>query len=121
MAEEWERVTRGRDASVVVLGAPLLDTRTTPYDASGALVADVVPQLLRHVAQVERDAARSRQAQGITAAREQGVHMGRPALTRPEGYENVLAEYQDGTISRREAAERLGVGVSTFDKWRRQG
>lgn len=118
--EEWRRVTKERGVDVVVLDVPLLDTREGPEGVTGALIADLVLQLLSYVAQVEREYIRQRQAEGIAAARARGVRFGRPAIERPGSYGATRRSYLAGEVTRREAAVRLGVSASTFDKWLRQ-
>lgn len=117
--EQWRRITKERGAAVVVLDMPLLDTRTPPGGGglTGEFLSDVVLQLLSYVAQVERENTRRRQAEGIAAAQARGVRFGRPPLPRPDDYHEVKGRYIDGELTRRQAAETLGVGVSTFDRW----
>ncbi|MCI9057890.1 MAG: recombinase family protein, partial [Oscillospiraceae bacterium] len=74
--EQWGAITKGREAAIVVLDMPLLDTRQG-RDLMGTLIADIVLQLLSYVAQTERENLRQRQAEGIAAARERGVRFGR--------------------------------------------
>lgn len=62
---QWRAITKGRGVVVVVLDMPLLDTRAERHGATGALIADIVLQLLSYVAQVERENIRKRQAEGI--------------------------------------------------------
>ena len=45
---------------------------------TGALISDIVLQLLSYVVQVERESIHWRQAEGIAAARARGVRFGRP-------------------------------------------
>lgn len=47
---EWHRISKGRGAFIVVFDMPLLDTRERPGDITGALIADIVLQLLSYVA-----------------------------------------------------------------------
>ena len=118
--EQWRRVTKERGVAVVVLDMPLLDTRERPDNVTVTFIADLVLQLLSYVAQVERENIKQRQAEGIAAAKARGVRFGRPPIRRPGCYEATKASYLGGHISRREAAARMGVSVSTFDKWVRE-
>lgn len=52
--EQWRVLTKEKQADVVVLDMPLLDTRKVK-DLTGTLIADIVLQLLSYVAQTERD------------------------------------------------------------------
>lgn len=114
--EQWRLITKEKQIAVAVLDMPLLDTRQG-RDLTGTLIADIVLQLLSYVAQTEREFIRQRQAEGIAAAKERGVRFGRKPLERPPEYESVKTIWQDGAISAREAASRLGVAHKTFLKW----
>lgn len=114
--EQWRVITKEKQAAVVVLDMPLLDTRQG-RDLTGTLIADIVLQLLSYVAQTEREFIRQRQAEGIAAAKERGVQFGRKPLERPPEYEQVKAVWLRGDISAREAACKLCVAHKTFLKW----
>lgn len=121
--EEWRRITKELGAAIVVLDMPLLDTRARDCggsDVTSTLIADIVLQLLSYVAQVERENIHRRQAEGIAAARARGVRFGRPRKPCPPQFERVRDIYEAGTITRSQAAKRLGVCVGTFDRWMRE-
>ena len=109
-------VTKEKKAQIVVLDMPLLDTRAG-RDLTGTLIADIVLQLLSYVAQTEREFIRQRQKEGIEAAKARGVHFGRTPYEKPENYEEVFAQWQQGNISGRAAARMLGVSDGLFRKW----
>lgn len=117
--EHWRIITKEKRAAIVVLDMPLLDTRRE-NDLVGTLIADIVLQLLSYVAQTERDMIRSRQAEGIAAAKARGVIFGVRPKSKPEGYAQCLALWREHRISARMAARRLGVTHKTFLKWCRQ-
>lgn len=117
---QWRAITRDRGAAVVVLDMPLLDTRRERDGITGVLIADIVLQLLSYVAQVERESIHQRQAEGIAAAKARGVRFGRPRIARPAIYDAVKDAYRAGGITRAQAAGRLGVSLTTFDKWIRE-
>ena len=52
--EQWRIITKEKQAAIVVLDMPLLDTRQN-RDLTGTLIADIVLQLLSYVAQTERE------------------------------------------------------------------
>ena len=117
--DEWRRITVDRRAAIVVLDMPLLDTREQPDGITGTFMADLVLQILGYVAQLERENIKQRQAAGIASARLRGVRFGRPALERPDGYNDVIKSFEGDEVTRREAATPLNVSASTFDRWRR--
>ena len=118
--EEWRAITKRRKAAVVVLDMPLLDTRESRGDLMGSFVADLVLQLLSYISQTERDSMLQRQAEGIAAAKARGVRFGRPCKQKPSCFPQVRADYLEKRVTRGEASERLGVSVTTFDKWMRE-
>ena len=76
---QWRIITKEKQADVVVLDMPLLDTRHAGRDLTGTLIADLVLQILSYVAQTERENIRQRQKEGIAAAKKRGVKFGRAA------------------------------------------
>ncbi len=117
--EQWRLLTREKQVDIVVLDMPLLDTRQG-MDLTGALIADILLQLLSYVAQTEREFNRQRQAEGIAAAKAKGIHFGRKFKERGENYESVMAAWRRGEISGRAAARELGVAHGTFQQWCRE-
>ena len=114
--EQWRIITKERKAAIVVLDMPLLDTRQGK-DLTGTLIADIVLQLLSYVAQTEREFIRTRQAEGIAAAKARGVTFGPKPMPKPANFCNCLAAWQQGNISAREAARQLNVSHKTFLRW----
>lgn len=114
--EQWRIITKEKQAGIVVLDMPLLDTRQS-RDLTGALIADIVLQLLSYVAQTEREFIRQRQAEGIAIAKQQGVKFGRKPMERPQEYELLKKQWQQGKISARNAVRQLGVTHRTFLLW----
>ena len=58
--QQWRIITKEKQADIVVLDMPLLDTRQTGKDLTGTFVADLVLQILSYVAQTERENIRQR-------------------------------------------------------------
>ena len=114
--EQWRIITKEKRAAIVVLDMPLLDTRQG-HDLTGTLIADIVLQLLSYVAQTEREFIRQRQAEGIAAAKEKGVHFGRTPMEQPPEYMEVYETWSKGELSARAAARNLGISHQTFLKW----
>lgn len=118
--DEWRHITRSKQAHIVVIDMPLLDTREDRGGITGVLITDIVLQLLSYVAQIERENIHQRQAEGIAAAKARGIRFGRPRIKRPSIYGETKMAYLDGNITRKEAALRLKVSASTFDSWIKQ-
>lgn len=114
--EQWRIITKEKEAAIVVLDMPLLDTRQG-RDLTGTLIADIVLQLLSYVAQTEREFIKKRQAEGIAAAKAKGVRFGVKPKEKPPGFEAYYEQWQRGDISARAAAKALGVTHPTFLKW----
>lgn len=113
---QWRIITKEKQAAIVVLDMPLLDTRQG-RDLTGTLIADIVLQLLSYVAQTEREFIRQRQAEGIAAAKARGVKFGRKPMERPKEFEFLRREWENGHLSARNAAAQLGITHRTFIKW----
>ena len=115
---QWRRITKEIGAAIVVLDMPLLDTRNN-RDLTGTLISDIVFQLLSYVAETERNYIHQRQAEGIAAAKARGVKFGHPGKAKPEGFDELVAAWQRGEVSAREAGRRLGISHCTFLHWAR--
>ena len=81
------------------------------------LIADIVLQLLSYVAQTEREFIHQRQAEGIAAAKQQGIKFGRRPMDRPKEYKRLKEQWKQGEISARNAAGQLGITHRTFLLW----
>lgn len=115
--EQWRQITKSKQAHIVVLDMPLLDTRRKGKDLTGMFVADLVLQILSYVAQTERENTRQRQKEGIAAAKLRGVRFGRPPKEVPADFWKLKADWQANKISCRQAARRLGIAQDTFRRW----
>ncbi|MDR1702656.1 MAG: recombinase family protein [Sporomusaceae bacterium] len=115
--EQWRIITKEKQAAIVVLDIPLLDTRKKDRDLTGTFIADLVLQILSYVAQVEREFIRQRQAEGIEAAKAKGTKFGRPPAEKPAMFQEVMKKWKKAEISAREAGRRLGVNYRTFQAW----
>lgn len=111
--EQWRIITKEKQAAIVVLDMPLLDTRKN-RDLTGTLIADIVLQLLSYVAQTEREFIRQRQAEGIQAAKDRGVHLGRPSQPLPANFRSVYQRWKSGEITGTAAARECGIPLATF-------
>lgn len=110
---QWRLLTKEKGVDIIVLDMPLLDTRRGK-DLVGTFLSDIVLQVLSFVAENERTNIRRRQAEGIAAAKARGVRFGRPRTKPPEDFGNIVAEWETGRLSFRDALARSGLSEATF-------
>lgn len=115
--EQWNKITKEKEANIVILDCPLLDTRNQVNGVTGKFIADLVLQILSYIAQVERENIKQRQSEGIYIAKQKGILFGRPRIEVPENFNAVSQLWQCGKISLRQGAKLLSVSYGTFAKW----
>ena len=113
VVEQWQYLTRVKKVDIVVIEMPLLDTRRGK-DLMGTFLSDVVLQILSFVAENEREIIRSRQREGIEAAKAKGVKFGRPALPMPDNFMEIYDRWKNKEITALKAAEECGFSKTKF-------
>ena len=92
------------------LTQPELDTTS----ATGRLVFTI----LAAVAEMERALIADRVREGMRHAAAKGARIGRPRVTDRPGFgakwDRIAPQVRDGSLSRRQAARRLGIGTATL-------
>ena len=111
--QQWRILTKEKDVDIVVLDMPLLDTRRGK-DLMGTFLSDIVLQVLSCVAENERTNIKQRQAEGIAAAKAQGIKFGRPPLPLPDNFYEVHKAWRSKKITLKQAAEACNMPVGTF-------
>ena len=91
--DEWRLITKEKEADIIVIDMPLLDTTNKGNNLVGKLISDIVLQVLSFVAQNERETMKIRQAEGIKAAIARGVKFGRPRLEIPNNFNEISLKY----------------------------
>ncbi len=114
---QWRIITKEKQAGIIVLDMPLLDTTQTAKDLTGTFVADLVLQILSYVAQTERENIKQRQMEGIAAARLRGIRFGRPRKEVPDRFLQLKDDWENKKLSSRDAARQLGIAQDTFLRW----
>lgn len=66
------------------------------------------------MAQKERESIRTRQAEGIAAAKKDGKRFGRPKQTVTDVFRASYDDWKAGNITAVEAMKRSGMGKDTF-------
>lgn len=110
---QWRILTKEKKIDICVIDMPLLDTRNGK-DLMGTFIADLVLQILSFVAQNERENIRKRQAQGIAAAKANGIRFGRPEIPLPDNFTNIVDKWKRGKITIQDAIEQSNMSKSTF-------
>ena len=118
--EEWRLITKEKEADIMVIDMPLLDTRIEGKNLVGKLISDIVLQVLSFVAQNERETMRNRQAEGIKAAKARGVKFGRPRITLPNNFAKVARQYLNKEITNKKACEILGMTRGSFFRYMKE-
>ena len=66
------------------------------------------------VAELEREYILQRQREGIAIAKAQGKYTGRVPLPTPDNFDDIVARWQRGEITAKEAMRRTGLKSNTF-------
>lgn len=111
--KEWNEITQHIKAHIVVIDMPLLDTRKYT-DSIGSFVADLVLQILSWVAEEERTRIKTRQAEGISSAKAQGKHLGRPKININTAFELAYKQWKAGDITAVQAMKNSDLTKATF-------
>ena len=111
--QQWRFLTKEKGVDIVVLDMPLLDTRRGK-DLMGTFLSDIVLQVLSFVAENERTNIKQRQAEGIAAAKAQGIKFGRPPLPLPDNFYEVHKAWRSKKLTLKQAAEACNMPVGTF-------
>ena len=118
MTRQLDIITKEKEAAIVVIDLPLLDTRNKyGDDLTAKLISNLVIQVFSYVAETERNMNHQRTMEGLAAARARGVTLGRKPMEKPKDFPAIHAQWEAGKISARKAAEALGVSAPTFLKW----
>ena len=115
--DEWRLITKEKEADIMVIDMPLLDTRIEGKNLVGKFISDIVLQVLSFVAQNERETMRIRQAEGIKTAKARGVKFGRPRITLPNNFEIVARQYLNKEITTKKACEILNMTRGSFFRY----
>lgn len=89
----------------------MIDPTNTKIDLRGFAAGKEITKVSR------REANRKKIIEGMAAAKERGVRLGRPPKPRPKEFEQFKAMWLDGKISSRVAAKELRVSQDTFIRW----
>lgn len=111
--KEWQEITHELGADIKVIDMPLLDT-TQHKDLLGTFVSDIVLQILAFVSENERVNILKRQAEGISAAKARGKHLGRPRKEIPNEFPVLYRQWKNGEIMAVEFMDIVNMTKGTF-------
>lgn len=111
--EQWHFLIHKKGIEIVVLDMPLLNTKYYK-DLLGTFISDVVLQILSFVAEHERLNIKTRQAEGIAAAKAKGKRFGRPPKPLPKNFDTICQKWKNGEITGTLAAKCCCMPLSTF-------
>lgn len=100
----------------------VIDLPTTMMDLTEGqrwvfdMVNNILIEVLGTIAEQERETIRKRQREGIDIAKGKGKHLGRPKITKPENFDEVIMKWRAGKISSKTAMFELNLNRSTFYK-----
>lgn len=80
------------------------------------MVNNILIEVLGTIAEQERATIKSRQTEGITAAKAKGVKFGRPTLQVPDNWNEVYTQWKNGEITAKVAMERTKTKRTSFYK-----
>ena len=78
------------------------------------MVNNILIEILGTIAEQERKTIKARQAEGIEAAKKHGKKLDRPALTYPDNWKKVYADWKDGKNHRK---NRNGIDRNKKNKF----
>lgn len=99
--------------NIVILEMPLIDAREKD-DLMKRFLNDIVIQVLSFVAETERSFSKERQAEGISIAKAKGVKFGRPRISKPDNWLEVITKWKNKEITGRQAQKELGLKPNKF-------
>lgn len=111
--EQWSLITKTKKVDIKVIDMPLLDTSYCK-DVMGTFISDLVLQVLSFQAEQERAYIKQRQAEGIAAAKLNGVQFGRPRKPLPSNFEDLYQRFRKNEPVSKLAKECLEVSESTL-------
>ena len=90
-----------------------LISATEKFDTSSA-TGKLMLTMLAAINEFERNILLERQREGIEQARLRGVYHGRPKLPKPDNFDYIMQQIDNGVLTRVKAAAMLGVSRTTL-------
>ncbi len=110
--EQWRSLTKTKNADVVLIDMPQIDTRKGK-SGYGSLIADMVLAMLEYVTDEDNNLRKMRQKEGIALAKERGIIIGRQEKVTLE-FPNAYNMWRNKEISAQEVVDMCGIHSATF-------
>ena len=95
-----------------------IPTTLTEFPSDQMWVMDMINAILIEVlgstAENERNKIRTRQREGIEAAKKKKIHLGRPALEKPDNYDTISAKVAAKELTVAQAIQILHISRSSY-------
>ena len=110
ISQRWNELYE-RDVVLMMMNLPECKSAESYY---------AVTRVLDELKKKESHRFRKLQQRGFERARESGIHLGRPRVSKPREFDDVYALTLNGTLTSKEAMERLNLSPSSYYKLARE-
>jgi len=112
--KEWHILTKQKGVIIKILDTPMLDSDEANHDLLNKFNRDILLLIQAFQAENEWQKIKSRQAQGIAAAKASGKKLGRPKGVITEAEIAVVIQYQNKDITLNTALKLLKLKRTAF-------
>ena len=82
------------------------------------MINAILIEVLGSTAENERNKIRSRQREGIQAAKKKNIKFGRPNVVKPDNWDSVIAKVDSKQITVTQAIHQLNISRSSYYRLR---
>lgn len=93
---------------------PMIDTAGAENDVMKQAIQKIILTLLTAFAEKEREEIKTRQAEGIAVAKQQGVKFGRPVIDLPDDWSNLYTKWKAKEITAVQFMDKVSMTKATF-------
>jgi len=115
--DQWHKLTKIKGVIIKFLDTPMLDTdQEGENDLFSRFTRDILLLIQAFQAENEWQKIKSRQAQGIAAAKANGKVLGRPKAVITDTEKEIVKRYQNRDLTLEVALRELNIKRSAFYK-----
>ncbi len=78
------------------------------------MINAILIEVLGSISENERNKIRTRQREGIDAAKKKNIKFGRPAIARPENWDSICAKVEAKELTVSQAIKILNISRSSY-------